>query len=488
VRPAHHDEPRRWRVLVLVVGVVVGLAVLARSAVSTAPVGPPPAPGAVVSPADAESSAWYCAGQSTAAGQLAVGSVDLTNTGTRTVVGSITSLTDQGAAVATPVSVPARGHIVAGAPASKGTWVSQAVLLSGGGVAVSQSVQGPSGWSEAPCQSSTSRQWYFPGGTTADSDDLYLALFNPTSTPDVVDLTFVTPSGVLHPIGFQGIVLQPQQTQVENVGTYVQNQSAVASTVTTRTGRVVASETQVFSGGTSGLANVPGSPRVEQQWSIPQSQEVAAGSSSIDIFNPGSRTEDVSVRTRLASAALPPFQDRVPPDSTWTLRTSAQTRIPKSGFGGAGNYTAFIDATGGAGVVVGRMVTAPSGAPLPPVGRARSGQCVHAGHARSGAGRRGPLQSEWPVRDVRRLRHDIQGGPRPHPGPVAALDLHLAERGRPFCRRAQSAAGQRQRVGGHQRERGTGGGLRGREHARHPSRRQHCELTPTGCAVATVAT
>jgi hypothetical protein len=355
-------------VLVLVVGVVVGLAVLARSAVSTAPVGPPPAPGAVVSPADAESSAWYCAGQSTAAGQLAVGSVDLTNTGTRTVVGSITSLTDQGAAVATPVSVPARGHIVAGAPASKGTWVSQAVLLSGGGVAVSQSVQGPSGWSEAPCQSSTSRQWYFPGGTTADSDDLYLALFNPTSTPDVVDLTFVTPSGVLHPIGFQGIVLQPQQTQVENVGTYVQNQSAVASTVTTRTGRVVASETQVFSGGTSGLANVPGSPRVEQQWSIPQSQEVAAGSSSIDIFNPGSRTEDVSVRTRLASAALPPFQDRVPPDSTWTLRTSAQTRIPKSGFGGAGNYTAFIDATGGAGVVVGRMVTAPSGAPSPQAG------------------------------------------------------------------------------------------------------------------------
>jgi hypothetical protein len=367
VSPAH-QEPRRWLALVLAAGVLVGVALLARSAVSTPPVGLSPTPAAIVSPAGAESSAWYCTGQSTAAGQLAVGSIDLTNTSSRAVAGSITSWTDTGATVAAPVSVPGRGQIVAGEPLTTGTWVSQTVVLSGGGVAVSQLVHGSSGWGAAPCQSTTSQRWYFPSGTTAGSDDLYLALFNPTSTPDVVDLAFVTPSGVLHPISFQGIVLQPQQTQVENVGTYVQNQSAVASTVVTRTGRVVASETQVFSGSSSGLATLPGSPRVEQQWSIPQSQEVAGGSSSIDVFNPGSTTEDVTVRTRLASGPLPPFQERVLPDSTWTLTTSAQTRIPKAGADGAGDYTALIDATGGAGVVVGRSVSAPSGAPAPQTG------------------------------------------------------------------------------------------------------------------------
>jgi hypothetical protein len=284
------------------------------------------------------------------------------------VAGSITSLTDTGATTATPVSVPARSQIVAGAPASTGAWVSQAVVLSGGGVAVTQSIQGPSGWAEAPCQSGTSQQWYFPSGTTAGSNDLYVALFNPTSTPDVVDLTFVTPSGVQHPISFQGIVLQPQQTQVENIGTYVQNQSPVSTTVVTRTGRVVASETQVLSGLASGLANVPGSPRPERQWSIPQSQEVATGLTSIEIFNPGTITEDVTVRTQLASAPLPPFHERVLPDSTWTLPTSAQTRIPKGGSGAAGDYTTFIAATGGAGVVVGRMVAAPGGVPAPQAG------------------------------------------------------------------------------------------------------------------------
>lgn len=366
--PAVHSEPRRWVVVVLVLVVVVGVAILAGSTASVPPAVSLPAPGAIVSAPQAESSAWYCAGQSTVSGQLAVGSLDLTNTGPRAVAGSITSTSDTGASVAAPVSVPARGQIVAATPASAGSWVSQAVILSGGGVAVTQLIHGPSGWAQAPCQSGTSQQWFFPSGTTAGSNDVYTALFNPTSTPDVVDLSFDTPSEVLHPISFQGIVLQPGQTQVENVGSYVQNQQAVATTVTTRTGRVVASETQVFSGTGAGLAVVPGSPHPESRWSIPQSQEVSMGSTSIDIFNPGSTTEAVTVRTRLASGPLPAFHAQVLPDSTWTLATSAQTRIPKSGASTAGSYSTVVQASGGAGVVVGRTVVAPSGSPAPLAG------------------------------------------------------------------------------------------------------------------------
>src|ERR1019366_2473409 len=99
---------------------------------------------------------------------------------------------------------------VADVPAPKtGTWFSEVVTLSGGGVAVSQALQGSPGWAEAPCQSSTSQQWYFPSGVTTGSNALFVALFNPTSTPDVVDLSFATLKGVVHPINFQGIVLQP---------------------------------------------------------------------------------------------------------------------------------------------------------------------------------------------------------------------------------------------------------------------------------------
>ena len=365
--PAHHGEPRRWLALVLAAVVVVGGALVAHAATSTPPPGLPPVPGAVVSTTAAESSAWYCTGQTTATGQLAVGSVDLTNTGTNAVSGSITAFSDTGAAVATPVVVPARSQFVTPVPNLTGSWVSQSVVLSGGGVAVSQSVHGASGWSEAPCVSGTAQQWYFPSGTTSGSSDLYVALFNPTSTPDVVDLTFVTPTGIYHPISFQGIVLQPQQTVVENVGTYVQNQSSVAVTVATRTGRVVAGETQVFGGTASGLAIVPGSPSPERQWTIPQSEELAGGTSFIDIYNPGSTTEEVTVRARLDSGALPPFQSQVLPDSVWTLATSNQTRIPKAS-GDSGGYSTIIDATGGPGVVVGRLVSAPPTAITPQAG------------------------------------------------------------------------------------------------------------------------
>jgi hypothetical protein len=372
VSPGAHREPRRWLVIVLVLVVVVGGAIVARSTTSSPPSGPPPAPGSIVSATAAESSAWYCTGQSTASEQIAVGSLDLTNTSTRTVAGTVTSVSDNGAKVATPVSVPARGQTVLGTPTTAGSWVSQSVIMTGGGVAVTQFVHGPSGWSQAPCRSDTSRQWYFPSGTTSGSDDIYLALFNPSSTPDVVDLTFVTPSAVVHPISFQGIVLQPGQTQVENVGTYVQDQSSVATTVTTRTGRVVASETQVLSGTPSGLSLVPGSPRAQRQWSIPESQEVVGGSSSIDIFNPGSTPESVTVRTRLASGPLPAFHDKVPPNASWNLVTSNETRIPKSDGSGAGNYATVVEATGGAGVVVGRAVAGPSGSATPQAGQSNA--------------------------------------------------------------------------------------------------------------------
>ncbi len=362
--PAHHAGGRRWLVLVVVAAVFVGLALAARAPGKSAPGGPPPSPAALVGAASAESSAWYCTGQTTVAGALAPGSVILTNTTARAVSGTIDGVTDSGARVATAVSVPARGQTVATVPTpASGTWLSEVVLLSRGGVAVTQALRGPSGWAEAPCQSSTSPQWYFPSGATTGSDAMFVVLFNPTSTPDVIDLTFATAKGVVHPINFQGLVLQPGQTQVESVGVYVQEQPSIATTVTTRIGRVVASELELFSADGSGLAIVPGSPQPQQEWAIPLSVEIPGGSSSIDVFNPGPTAQEVTVRTRLASGPLSPFRARVPPQSTWVLSTSAQTRIPSGD-----PYGAVIDARGGAGVVVGRIVAAPATALAPQSG------------------------------------------------------------------------------------------------------------------------
>jgi hypothetical protein len=366
--PAHRSSARRWPVLTLVVLVLAGVALATRTASAPPQGGPPVRPGSAVGPPDAESSAWYCTGQSTATGQVAPGSLLLTNTTDRMVSGTVTSVTETGATGQTPVVVPPHSALVPLIPApASGSWVSYEVITSGGGMAVTQAVSGSAGWSVAPCQSTTADRWYFPSGVTSGSDGLYLTLLNPTSTPDVVDLSFVTPSGTVHPINFQGIVVAPGQMAVENIAAEVQNESAVSTTVATRTGRVVATELEQFMGTANGLSTVPGLPLVERDWYLPQSQEVAGGSSQIDVFNPGTTTEDVTVRARLASGPLAPLTDRVLPGATWVLRTSAQTRIPDGAV-----YSAAITAAGGSGVVVGRVVEANGAAQAPQAGVANA--------------------------------------------------------------------------------------------------------------------
>jgi Family of unknown function (DUF5719) len=220
------------------------------------------------------------------------------------------------------------------------------------------------GWSQAPCQSSTSPRWYFAGGSTSAANELYVSLLNPTSTPVVVDLSFVTPTGMVHPINYQGIVLPAGQVTVENVTSEVQQVATISTVVATRTGRVVASEVQelVGPGGTSGgISLVPGVMAPQSHWAIPQAQEVPGGSSEVDVFNPGTSTETVTVRFELPSGPLAPLTDRVLPGTTWSLPTSAQTRIPDDE-----TYATSVDATGGSGVVVGRTVNLPNSSTPPP--------------------------------------------------------------------------------------------------------------------------
>jgi hypothetical protein len=348
--------------LVIVVVAGVGVAVGVRG--TPAPVGAAPTPSALVGAPDAESSAWYCTGQSTAGG-VSPGALVLTNTTSRAVTADIAITSDSGATAKTSAAVPAHGVVAPSLPApSAGAWESDTVVTAGGGLAVSQTIDGPLGWSQSPCQSTTAATWYFAGGSTSAANSLYVSLLNPTSTPVVVDLSFVTPSGMVHPINYQGLVLPAGQIAVENVTSEVQDIPDVSTIVATRTGRVVASEVQqiVGPGGTSGgMSLVPGVVAPQSHWAIPQAQEVTGGTSEIDVFNPGTETETVTVQVRLASGPLSPLTDKILPGTTWNLQTSAQTRIPVNV-----TYSTTIDATGGSGVVVGRSVGLPSAATPPP--------------------------------------------------------------------------------------------------------------------------
>jgi Family of unknown function (DUF5719) len=373
VSPAHGSPERRWAVLAVVGAVVIGVGLVATTRGTPTPSAPGVAATLVGAP-DAESSAWYCTGQSTASGGGgAVGGVVLSNTSAHAVDATVDAVSETGASAHVSFAVPAHDVTAPALPAlSSGSWQADTVTLSGGGVAVSQVVQGPAGWSATPCASTTSSQWYFAGGTTSGANGLYLSLLNPTPTPVVVDLTFVTPNGPVHPINYQGIVLQPGQVVVEDVGSEIQNVSPVSTAVAVRTGRVVATQLQLLGGSTPGLALVPGVSSPQSHWSIPQAQEVSGGTSEIDVFNPGSSPESVTVHLRVPSGPLAPLSSTVAPGSTWALVTSSQTRIPQSGSGQKESYSADLEASGADGVVVARTVVLPSSATAPQAGMANA--------------------------------------------------------------------------------------------------------------------
>ena len=364
-RAADHGPERRWPVLlvvavVIIVGTAIGVGV--KGSTSSAPATATPA--ALVSAPDAESSAWYCTGQSTPSGP-ASGFLVLSNTTTRAVNADITTVTDTGASVSAAVSVAAQSVLAPSLPVpSSGSWQAETVTLDGGGVSASEAVHGPAGWSVVPCQSSTSADWYFASGSTAGSNTLAVSLLNPTTSPVVVDLGFMTPTGAVHPVNYQGVVIEPGATLAEDVSSEVQNTSLVSTVVAARTGRVVASEVQTYAGPRAGLSVVQGLGRPEDRWAIPLAQETpGGGDSEIDMFNPGATPEKVTVHLRLASGPLAPLEETVPPGETWALATSRQTRIPAGA-----DYSAEVDATGGPGVVVSRAVAAPATATAPQAG------------------------------------------------------------------------------------------------------------------------
>ena len=366
--PAHVSRQRRWRVAALVVLVIAGVGIAVSVRGAPGPVAAAPAPGALVGAPDAESSAWYCTGQTTAGG-ASPGFLILTNTSGRSVTADITATSDSGATADTTAAVSAHTVATPAIPTlASGSWVSETVITSGGGVAVTQTVKGTLGWSQAPCQTTTSAQWYFAGGSTAAANTLAISLLNPTSTPVVVDLAFITPAGMVHPVNYQGIVLQPGQVAAENVASEVQQINTVSTIVSARTGRVVASEVQgmVGAGATSGgLSLVPGVATPQADWAIPQAQEVSGGNTEVDVLNPGQSTEAVTVRFRLPSGPLAPLRDKVLPGTTWVIPTSTETRLPDSE-----TYTTTVHATGGPGVVVSRTVNIPASSVSPQDGMA----------------------------------------------------------------------------------------------------------------------
>jgi hypothetical protein len=339
-------------------------------------------PAPVAAPARALSSSWFCAGatdnhaRSSDSRGPAAGAVVIANSGSDAASGVVTLVPSTGATVRIPVTVPGHGRQViaqdvpAGAP-----WIGAIVDIDAGGVAVEQQVNGPLGGSSTPCATAGSSQWYFATGATLVNAQTELSLVNPYPTDAIVDLAFTTNQGVEAPEQFQGLTVPPDGLLAINLGDHLRRRQAIATSVTARSGRLVAWKTQVVTPPSRGevllgspaasspladpAAAIPGVtvtlgvPDTATTWTWAEGDAGSGVNESYVIYNPGVGTAELKLSVELDQGVAEPFDLSVGPDQVTTVISSQQVRIPP---GVA--HAAVLQSQNGVPVMAERVVSA----------------------------------------------------------------------------------------------------------------------------------
>ena len=297
---------RRALMIALLVAVLVAVGITDRlEARTTTPVAAPSSDALSVlrmtRSAHTESSAWFCAGGTGAQGG-APATIVLTNGGGRPVHGTLTAVSASASAASgsgpwagarsVAVTVPADGQAALGAQQLGTTdWVAAAVVLDGGGVAVSESVQSPLGWSMAPCAPSTAANWYFAHGVTSQGGGLILSLFNPDATDAIVERL----AGVLHR-GLPGSGRLSGHRRAPRVGGDREHRRPrplrrAPSPPRSRHCRGPSWPPRCSRWGRRGTGasrSPSGAPATSSRWVFPQSTGIPGGTVAFHVFNPTS--------------------------------------------------------------------------------------------------------------------------------------------------------------------------------------------------------
>jgi hypothetical protein len=330
-------RPVRRRPLLVFVAIVliVGAAfAFAGGGSSSAPAHAPALAAATMPPADARSSAWYCAAGTANRGGTADETLVVANVGDRSLRADVEVTTaDASGAPTAPVhrrvDVAARsqarlrvGDIVA--TANPGVIVETI----GSPAIVEHEIRNGAQLAAGPCARHASPGWYLPAGTTARGSLQTLSLLNPFGDDAIVDVTFLTDGGPLTPQDLQGLVVPRRSRITVPVHDEVRRRTIVGTTVQARVGRVVAEQSLAFDGtdGRSGLTLALGAPVAATDWLLPAGSFVR-GPNTMTLMNPGDATASVTVDVVLDGAANLSPQTVVVPDHSVT-NVDLLARVP----------------------------------------------------------------------------------------------------------------------------------------------------------------
>jgi hypothetical protein len=224
---------------------------------------------------------------------------------------------------------------------------SVSVTTQGKGVAVDEVAYLSGAVLNTPCLTGEGERAYIASGVTAGASSDEVALFNPSASPAVADVSIGTESGLLAPPDLQGLVVAPQSTRLLDMARYAPARERIAVAVRTTLGRLVAGSLTEIS--TRRSSHVAASPRRTRKYyekgaelcvgvSSPTLKSVFPvlagrfGAQAVRVFNPGSKPATVLVATGGKDPTASSLTISLGPGRTTTAYAPVQAR--KAGPGG----------------------------------------------------------------------------------------------------------------------------------------------------------
>jgi hypothetical protein len=318
----------------------------------------------VAAPAAALSSSWFCGGATDDKKGLAPGQLVVTNAGGTSIDGTATITSSDGRESVEHLHVRASSDTTIPETVPGGAaWVGATVDLQGGQASVEQQITGSLGASTTPCATTGSQSWYFTSGATMVNAGVELILMNPYPVDAVADLSFFTNEGVEEPGDFQGLVVPAKGMLAVDLGSHLRRRRQIATSVNVRTGSLVAWKTDIVTPPTKGqpvlgtkagatapdpaapvggVAVTLGSPSAGTEWVWPEGDSGNGFDEQYTVYNPGTATAQVSLSLGLDAGSAQPFDLTVAPDTTSTVVSSSEGRVPA----GVGHFAAVRSLNG----------------------------------------------------------------------------------------------------------------------------------------------
>jgi hypothetical protein len=284
-------------------------------------------PGGLALTSNAESTALYCTGLSSAK-DGASGHVTFVNTTRDPHLVLINAVSDAGGSYSRRALLGGHQSISID-PSARLTGNSFGVgaQVSGGGVVGVEVTKNNTG--EAPCISTGVANWYGSGFNTTVGSSAELSIYNPTATPAVFNVVAYSSAGLATPAKFQGLSLGAHGQVELNLGTQIVNTINVGVHVRVLRGSLVIEGVQQ-SGSTVSLNSGSSAPTTSALF--PQVTTEQGATAQIRLSNPGPVAAQVTLGVKLTTFHIANQSVSVPAYGTALATITPNPAIPAAGY------------------------------------------------------------------------------------------------------------------------------------------------------------